>query len=87
MPEIAKEDLKRSWERFELVAKAKECDEDRQHAIVPMLLHGKLFDAYIELPEDTAEVKGSTGRTAGTICDSLSATISLPKETNEERKK
>ena len=71
LPEIAKEDFKRSWVRFELVAKAKEWDEDRQRAINPTLLHGKLFDVYIELPEDTKEdlqkLKEALAEMAGTI--------------------
>ena len=69
LPEIAKEDFKRSWARFELVAMAKEWDADRQRAIIPTLLRGKLFNVYIELPEDTKEdlqkLKGALAEQAG----------------------
>ena len=88
MQEIAKEDFKWSCARFELVAKAKEWEEDRRRAIIPTLLHGKLFDAYIDLPEDTKEdlqkLKEALAERAGTIRDPLSA-AKLLAERNQRR--
>ena len=56
LPEIKKEDFKKeelkwSWARPELLAKAKDWNKDRKLAIIlhVTLLHGKLFNAYIEL--------------------------------------
>ena len=88
LPEITKEDFKRSWARFDLVAKAKEWDEDRKRAIIPTLLRGKLFDAYVELPdeskEDLQKLKEALAERAGTIRDPLSA-AKLLAERNQRR--
>ena len=91
LPWIAKENFKQSWARFALVAKAKEWDEDRQHAIIPTLLHGKLFDLYIDLPQDTKEdlqkLKEALAEWAGTIRDRLSAAKLLAKRNQQREKK
>ena len=50
LPEITREDFKRAWTRFELVAKVKEWDDNKQLAVIPTLLCGKLLDAFVELP-------------------------------------
>lgn len=55
LPEIQREDFKRAWTRFELVAKAKEWNKAKQLAIIPTLLRGKLLDTYVELPDESKE--------------------------------
>lgn len=55
LPEITHDDFSRAWTRFELVAKAKEWNDQRQVAIVPTLLRGKLVDYYLDLTADEKE--------------------------------
>ena len=55
LPEITREDFKHAWTRFELVAKAKEWDDNKQLAVIPTLLRGKLLDAFVELPAGTKD--------------------------------
>ena len=52
MPEITVEDFSRAWTRFELVAAAKEWNADKQLAVLPALLRGKLLDYYLDLGDD-----------------------------------
>ena len=52
LPEITIEDFCRAWTRFELVATAKERGEDKQLAIIPTFLLGRLVDYYIDLEEE-----------------------------------
>ena len=63
LPELTssgrREDFERAWTRFELVAAAKEWDEEKQVTIIPTLLRGNLVDAYVELED---EVKGDLGQ-------------------------
>ena len=60
LPELTssgrREDFERAWTRFELVAAAKEWDEEKQVTIIPTLLRGNLVDAYVELED---EISGS----------------------------
>ena len=53
LPEITVNDFQLSWTRFESVTSAKEWDRAKQKLILPILLRGKLVDAYILL-NDTA---------------------------------
>ena len=77
LPEITANDFKRSWTRFELIAKAKEWDEPKQIAIIPALLRGKLLDAYIDIPDENkatlGALKQSLAERAGIAKDPLSA--------------
>ena len=52
LPELAVENFSRAWTQFELVAAAKQWDEEKQVAILPTLLRGKLIDYYVELDTD-----------------------------------
>ena len=49
LPEITVEEFSRAWNRFELVSTAKGWDADKQAAILPTLLRGKLVDHYVDL--------------------------------------
>ena len=53
LPEITVEDFKRAWTRFELVADAKDWNENKRKVILPTLLHGKLVDNYLTIDEET----------------------------------
>ena len=44
LPEITVEDFKRAWTHFELVADAKDWNENEQKVILPTLLCRKLVD-------------------------------------------
>lgn len=77
LPEITTDDFHRAWTRFELVAKAKEWNDDRQKLVLPTLLRGKLVDYYTEADEET---RGDLGRLktllmakAGLVRDSLAS--------------
>ena len=49
LPEITAETFERAWTRFTLAATAKEWDNNKQLAIIPTLLRGKLLDYYVDL--------------------------------------
>ena len=53
LPEITVEDFNHAWSCFELVAKAKEWNSDRQKLVLPMLLRGKLVEIYVEANDET----------------------------------
>ena len=53
LPEITEENFTRAWTRFELVSAAKEWQADKQAAILPTLLRGKLVDLYVDFDDDT----------------------------------
>ena len=53
LSEITVEDFKRAWTRFELVADAKDWNENKQKDILPMLLCRKLVDIYLTIDEET----------------------------------
>ena len=77
LPEITVEDFKRAWTRFELVANAKDWNEDKQKVILPMLLCGKLVDIYLTIDEETRgnlqHLKTALMRQAGLLRDPLTA--------------
>ena len=77
LPEITVEDFKRAWTRFELVAEAKNWNEDKRKVIVPTLLRGKLVDIYINIDEETRgnlqNLKKELMRQAGLVRDPLTA--------------
>ena len=53
LPEITVEDFSRGWTRFELASSAKGWDADKQAAILPTLLRGKLVNHYVDLDAAT----------------------------------
>ena len=53
LPELVVEDFKRGWKRFEFVTTAKEWDEQKQLAVIPASLRGKLIDYYVDLDDTT----------------------------------
>ena len=73
LPEITIEDFRRAWTRFELVATAKKWGEDKQLAIIPTLLRGRLVDYYIDLEEEekvsVQELGKSLKKRAGLMMD------------------
>ena len=77
LPEITPEEFTRGWTRFELVAAAKEWSTERQAAILPTLLRGKLVDHYIELDAttraDLKQLKAALMTKAGLTQDPLTA--------------
>lgn len=52
MPEISIKKFSRAWTCCELVAVAKEWDEDKQLAIILTFLRGRLVDYYVDLKEE-----------------------------------
>ena len=72
-------DFLRAWTRFELIAKAKEWNEEKQLVVLPTLLRGKLIDYYSELPADVKgnleELKKALQERAGLIQDPFSASM------------
>ena len=52
LPELTdangKEGFLHAWTRLELIAAAKEWDEEKQLKVLPTMLRGKLLDTYIE---------------------------------------
>ena len=59
-----------------MVATAKKWCEDKQLAIIPMLLHGRLVDYYIDLEEEKLSVQElgkSLKKRAGLMMDPLAA--------------
>lgn len=77
LPEISTEEFDRSWARFELVARAKEWNDDKQLAIIPTLLRGKLLDCYLDLNADEkatlADLRAALVKRAGLAADPLIA--------------
>lgn len=53
LPEVTTENFTRAWTRFELVAKAKEWNAEKQLTILPTLLRGKLLDHFVDCDDDT----------------------------------
>ena len=47
------EDFQRGWTRFEFVTAAKEWNANKQLAVIPTLLRGRLIDYYVELDDET----------------------------------
>ena len=81
LPEITVDNFQRAWTRFELVATAKEWDDDKKKVILPTLLRGKLVDIYMTLSEETRgallELKKTLMRQAGLLRDPLTASQSF----------
>ena len=68
------------------MARAKKWDEGKQLAIILTLLHGKLVDTYVELPEES---KGSVNNlrkalVEHAICDSSSVVCFLLVRTSQD---
>ena len=53
LPEITIEEFHQAWTRFELVAAAKEWNDERKKVILPTLLRGKLVEYYVDADEAT----------------------------------
>jgi len=53
LPEITTQDFQWAWTCFELVAKAKDWNDNKKKVILPTLLHGKLVDIYMTTDEET----------------------------------
>ena len=53
LPELIMEDFQRGWTLFEFVAAAKEWNANKQFAVIPTLLRGRLIDNYVELDNET----------------------------------
>ena len=81
LPEITVDDFQRAWTRFELVAAAKEWNDDKQKVILPTLLRGKLVDIYMTLNGDTRGdlpvLKKTLMHQAGLLRDPLTASQSF----------
>ena len=81
LPEITVDNFQRAWTRFELVATAKECNDDKKKVILPTLLRGKLVDIYMTLNEETRgalpKLKKTLMRQAGLLRDPLTASQSF----------
>ena len=77
LPEITTQDFQRAWTRFELVAKAKDWNDDKKKVILPTLLRGKLIDIYMTTDEETRgdlqSLKKALMRQAGLFRDPLTA--------------
>ncbi len=90
-PEITAEEFERSWTRFELVAAAKAWSAEKQLAVVPTLLRGKLLDYYVELEAaetgDLPTLKGALSQRAGLKKDSLVAAKSFVERTQHSQEK
>ena len=80
LPEITVDNFQRAWTRFELVATAKEWDDNKK-VILPTLLWGKLVDIYMTLSEEARgalpELKKTLMRQAGLLRDPLTASQSF----------
>ena len=92
LPEITVDDFQRAWTSFELVAAAKEWNDDKQKVILPTLLRGKLVDIYMTLNGDTRgdlpALKKTLMRQAGLLRDPLTASQSFMsrRQASEEKK-
>ena len=77
LPELVVEDFQRGWTRFEFVAAAKEWNANKQLAVIPTLLRGRLIDYYVELDDETKAdlklLKAALQERAGTKEDPLLA--------------
>ena len=81
LPELVAEDLKQGWTRFEFVAMAKEWDAEKQLAVIPVLLRGRLIDYYVDF-DDTIKgnlkpLRAALEERAGKREDSLAASRSF----------
>ena len=76
-PEIPVEDFKEAWTHFELVAAAKDWNENKRKVILPTLLCGKLVDIYLTTDEETCgnlqHLKKALMHQAGLLRDPLTA--------------
>ena len=81
LPEITVEDFKRAWTRFELVADAKDWNENKRKVILLTLLRGKLVDIYLTIDEETRgnlqHLNKALMRRAGLLRDPLTASRSF----------
>ena len=70
-------DIQRVWTRFELVANAKDWNENKRKVILPTLLRGKLVDIYMtiddEMRGDLQDLKKALMHHAGLLRDPLTA--------------
>ena len=77
LPQITSDDFTRSWTHFELVASAKKWEEDKQLAVVPTLLRGKLIDYFLDLTDeekkDLESLKAALQEKAGLKADPLTS--------------
>ena len=77
LPEITGEEFHQAWTRFELVATAKEWNDDRKKLVLPALLRGKLVEYYVEADEDTrgnlANLKSFLMTKVGLVRDPLTS--------------
>ena len=75
LPEVTVENFDRAWTQFGLVAKAKIWGDNKQLAILPTLLRGKLIDYFMELRDedktDLPTLKAALSKRAGLTKDSL----------------
>lgn len=90
LPEIKAipEEFDRAWTRFELVAKAKGWDDDRQVAVLPTLLRGRLIDYYTDLSDDKKsnlkELKVALEEKAGLSGDPFTASLAFSNRRQRE---
>ena len=90
LPEIqpVPQDFERAWTRFELVAKAKTWDDQKQLSILPTLLRGKLIDYYTELSDeiksDMKELKAALQEKAGITKDPFSASMAFSSRNQKD---
>ena len=79
--EITVDNFQCAWTHFELVATAKEWNDDKKKVILPTLLRGKLVDVYMTLNEETRgalpELKKTLMHQAGLFRDPLTASQSF----------
>ena len=91
LPELTIDDFHRAWTRFELVATAKECNEEKRLTIVPTLLRGKLIDYYTEFDDATktnlATLKKALQEKAGLMKDPLMASRSFNQRNQSPNEK
>ena len=75
LPEVTVENFDRAWMQFGLVAKAIIWGDNKQLAILPTLLRGKLIDYFMELRDedktDLPTLKAALSKRAGLTKDSL----------------
>ena len=91
LPELATEDFKRGWTRFEFVATAKGWDAARHLAVIPTLLRGKLIDYYVELPDaaksDLSRLKVALQDRTGMKTDALLASRKFTRRSQGSNEK
>ena len=52
LPEICIEDFKHSWTKFHLAVAANNWEKEKELAVLPALLRGKLVEYYVTLEDD-----------------------------------